>query len=409
LIVRRLWCYLIGYIRVSIEGDYQEKFLNLLLAKGFYFWNVQKNGKTMYLNTAARNYYIMSKAAKALNCRIHIEGKFGLAFLFYSLKKRKMLVIGAVLFCLMLCVLSSFVWFIEIDGIKTVDKQRILASCEQMGLKPGVIKYSFDPEKIEKGLIKNFDELAWVGVNVNGTKVTINVVEKVVVEADDKLPCDLIANKQGVIKEIIVLAGRPMVQEGDVVKKGQLLIKGVEYKEIINETKEEKDEPKETIVEGKRLQAKGIIKASVYYEGYGEALLIDYNIKRTGNSQREFAIKFNDKIIYLNKVDHLPYQFVEREVITKKLFQWRNTGLTVEAINTIYHEVDKQKVTYSLAEAKQIAADKVWNVLKQKIPSNAQILRRDVLQIKDQHNRIVRVKMVVETLEEIGEVRKINS
>ena len=77
-------------------------------------------------------------------------------------------------------------------------------------------------------MLIRFPELAWVGINTKGTKVDIEVVEKVMPIVEEMNSYDLIASKDGVITECIVFQGVPMVKVGDIVKEGDLLIKGAE-------------------------------------------------------------------------------------------------------------------------------------------------------------------------------------
>ena len=65
------------------------------------------------------------------------------------------------------------------------------------------------------------DDIAWLGVHIKGTNVTIEVVEadKKPEIVDENEYCNITSNKEGIITKINVQNGTALVKEGDIVKK----------------------------------------------------------------------------------------------------------------------------------------------------------------------------------------------
>ncbi|MDW7675909.1 MAG: sporulation protein YqfD, partial [Bacillota bacterium] len=258
-----------GYLIVAVEGVFLEKFLNMASSRGITLWDIQPMGQgKMKIKVRIQGFKQLRHVARKQDCKMRIKGKKGMPFLLLRLEQRKMFFLGAVGFTVILYMLSSFVWFIDITGNENTKSQQILLVAEQAGLKLGVAKKELNPETVEKA-IGNMPQIAWVGVKIKGTKVVIEVAEKVMpdVAADETIPAHLIATKDGLIQELITLAGVPAIKPGDTVRKGQILISGYIYP-----TENQLNDPaglegEQTYVgEPQKTRAKGIVRARVWYE-----------------------------------------------------------------------------------------------------------------------------------------------
>jgi len=125
-----------------------------------------------------------------------------------------------------LYLLSSFVWTVEVEGNERLETEMLLSACEEMGLRPGAWKRSIDTEAVTNGLLLHFSDISWVSVGIKGTDATIRLAETIekAEPIDRDTPCDMVASADGVIVQITAERGTPMVQPGDVVEKGDLLI-----------------------------------------------------------------------------------------------------------------------------------------------------------------------------------------
>ena len=69
-----------------------------------------------------------------------------------------------------------------------------------------------------------------MGIRIHGVHLIAEIVEGEPPPqmADKSVPADLVADRDAVIEEIRVYAGEALVKEGDTVRKGQVLIRGLE-------------------------------------------------------------------------------------------------------------------------------------------------------------------------------------
>lgn len=219
-------------------------------------------------------------------------------------------------------------------------------------------------------------------------------------ELEDKTPADIVAAKDCVINEIIVVSGIPAVKKGDTVRKGDLLIKGAVA------VRENPEEPS-TIIPGKPIRANGIIRGRVWYEGYGEAEMGKTDYQRTGAETVGIVCAVGEKKFTLKSVTDMPYSCYEYEEINKKIPLWRNTGFSVEAIIMKYRELKYNKYQITSEEAREIARTRAIGVLQDITPENACILSRNFELLPSPEADLVRVKLSVETIEDIGIITKL--
>ena len=197
--------YFIGYVKISVEGYFVERFINLCISHHILLWNSKRKKDTLLHTCMSINdFKKLSKIAKQTKCKIKIEEKKGLPFLFHKYKRRKIFFLFLMLMVIGMMVLSNFVWNIEIQGNETIPTEDLLQTIEQEGLKIGVWKNDIDTKEIINKLRLDRDDLAWVGISLKGTNAIVKVVEA------DKKPeiipeeeyCNIIATKPGIIVEV---------------------------------------------------------------------------------------------------------------------------------------------------------------------------------------------------------------
>ena len=145
------------------------------------------------------------------------------------LKKRWGLALGAALMLALIIGSLQFVWKIEIldAGVYESDIRSYLL---EKGIKPGIFKSSVSPLQLKNDLEWRFPSVAWVQVSYRGTALMIRLVEGVPVPEVETQgeAADIVASRGGIVVSVQPRAGTPMVKAGDIVQKGQILIKGEE-------------------------------------------------------------------------------------------------------------------------------------------------------------------------------------
>lgn len=392
--------YLRGAVKIRISGSMPERFINLCLAEHILLWGITKTNEDLIAWIGLDDFFRIRPLVLCSRTKVKVLSHRGLPFVVKRAKHRKMMIVGVIIFIILLNIFSSYVWFIEIAGLKNVTEQGIKDAARQQGLKVGAVKDGLNVKAIEREILLNVPEVAWVGVNFTGTRAVIEVVEKTMPKQENKAPAHIIATKDGVITEIIALAGQPAVKNGDTVKKGDLLIKG-----FTPEPAPAAGEGQPLVIDVPRelIRAKGIIKARVWYESYAETERKQKTVTQTGNRQMAVVLKIGEKELSFNTTPTEPFEEFETEIIHKQLPQWRNSEFTVESTITIYHETNSILTEKSFEEARVEAHTKAMQVVQNIIPETAQILSRNFEVLKTPEANIVRVKANVETIEDIGQ------
>lgn len=172
-------------------------------------------------------------AAEAL-CRkrgdsFRVLGRQGLWYAVGALRERKLLLTGLVFLLGLTMLLPTRVLFFRVEGNKAVPRARILWEAERQGLSFGASRRGVRSERVKNALLEAIPELEWVGVNTQGCTAVISVRERTAPapapEAKHQVG-NIVAAMDGYILSATVTQGTGLVQPGQAVKKGEILISG---------------------------------------------------------------------------------------------------------------------------------------------------------------------------------------
>ena len=122
MLIRVFWAYVLGFLVLTVRGEHPERFLNLATMRGVALWDVLwVNPETILVKVAARSFRPLRHIARRTKVRVRIRTKHGLPFILQRLRRRWMLVGGAITFCLLLYLLSSLIWTVDVSGTRQLD------------------------------------------------------------------------------------------------------------------------------------------------------------------------------------------------------------------------------------------------------------------------------------------------
>ena len=111
LIFKILLRYILGYVNISVEGYYIERFINTCLSKGILLWNVKRDKSTyMRANVGVQEFKKLKQVAKKTKCKMKLEQKRGLPFLMNRYRKRKIFFILLVVIAILMFISSKYIW-----------------------------------------------------------------------------------------------------------------------------------------------------------------------------------------------------------------------------------------------------------------------------------------------------------
>ena len=229
MFVKLLVRIFLGYVRIEVEGYYIERFINICTNNKILIWNLKREkGVKLYLNIGINDFKKISQVARKTNCKVRILRKRGVPFLLNRYKKRKIFVLFLILIVLSIFVSSKYVWSVKISVKDDLKLENIEEDIEALGITKGVKKDKIDTDKVINELRLKRDDIAWVGIDIEGTNVKVNIVkaDKAPNIIDNSDYCNIVASKAGIIKKIIAQNGTAIVKVGDQVQKGDILIAG---------------------------------------------------------------------------------------------------------------------------------------------------------------------------------------
>ncbi|OPX87069.1 sporulation protein YqfD [Pelotomaculum sp. PtaB.Bin117] len=412
MLLFKIMSYFIGYISILVTGRAPEKFINMAASRGIYLWDILRvSDDAVLLKVRLHDVKPLRHIARRTGCRFHVKSKIGLPFVAGRLKQRKALAFGAAFFLITLYFLSSFVWFIEVRGNEQLTTAEVMDIAAEAGLSRGMPKWRIEPARVETKIMEDLPLVAWTGVYFKGTKVTIEVVERVVPGEKDPRPAHLVAAKAGVIREVLVIDGHPAVKENTTVTPGQILISG-EIPPLEETPKPGDNGPPKIIRPARYVHARGIVRARVWYEAYGEARMIETGERLTGRSKKQFSIKYKSKEIILTNNQNAPFEHYQTESDIKRLPKWRNIDVPVELVTVKYLELTAYRDERSRDDARRAAEATALETAENRIPQGAVIQGRWVEEVGSSHSEsegLIRVKAVIETIEDIGIEKLISS
>ena len=390
--IRVLLKYILGYVRITVEGYYIERFINICTTSKILIWNLKREkGIKLYLNIGIQDYYKAIKIAKKLKCKVKIEKKRGLPFILNRYKKRKIFVISLFVILIALYTSSNYVWNIEIRVEDNMQLDNILEDVKMAGLETGMKKDKINVEEITNKIRLSRDDISWIGIELKGTNAIVKVVKaKEAPEIiDEKDYCNIVAKKSGTITKIIAQNGTALVKPGDEVEEGQVLIQGT--------------------MEGKYtgiryVHSLGEVEAIVKYEKTEKISLKKEENVKTGNKEEKYQIKINNFQINFYKTlsNFKIYDTIEEE---KKLKIFSNLYLPISVCKVTNYELEENSNNYTIEEATEIGTQKLEKEIEAEIENKEKILNKSA-NVKETPE-YVEVSVIYEVVENIGMQEKI--
>lgn len=384
--------YILGYINIKAEGYFAEKFINICVNENIFFWNIKREKTTIaYMNVGIKDFKKLCRISKKVGCKIKILEKRGLPFLLNRYKKRKIFFILIIVISLILFISSRFIWDIKIEGNNKISESEIISLLNDKGLEVGKIKSKINTKKIINEIRLEREDIAWVGITLQGTNATIKIVEadskpEIINEEDY---CNVVATKDAQIVKISAQNGIPVVKTDEIVTKGDILIAGW--------------------MDGKYtgtryVHAEGEVKAKVWYTEKEKVALNQVVEKDTGTKENKYKIKINNFTINLFKTLSKFKKYDTIEMCNQiKIFS--NFYLPIELIKITNIEKVEEKITYGIEEAKDIGIQKASEKIEKQLQEEPEVLQK--YENTYVNEGFVEAEVTYEVLENIGTKEKI--
>ena len=393
----KIWNYLKGYVIIRIKGLTLERLLNLALSKDIYLWDVNRiNSTTIEATVSLEGLDALEEIITKSGCRVELVKKVGLPYILDRLKYRKMFVFGITVFICLMITLSNIIWEIEIIGAEQTPSKEIIELLKDNQIKVGKFKKQIDTSEVEGIILKNYDYLSFLDIQISGVKMTIDLKEVDIdpERVDTSYPCNIIARKKGLIVKIIAKNGKAIVEKGRIVEENEILISGLMDSETSDETY--------------LVHAEGEVLAQTRYSHIVEVPIVKLDKVETGRVYKQKAISINEKgIRFLS--GKIPYDNYEEEIIEKDIInlKWPNIDLPFKIVEYIYREVEVEEIKQDIDFLKTSTKLEATREINKELSDTSEIVSRNAIYTID--GNILRTKVSIETIENIGKVQIISN
>ena len=364
--------YIQGYVYVELTGYAPERFLNLCSNRDILIWNLApcEGGYSFCISVAA--FRKLKPILRKTKTRIRIKRRVGLPFTVFFYRKRKFFVAGLIFCGIFLYYLSGFVWNIEINGNSYLSDETVLDFLKEEGCCFGASIREISCEELEESLRSKYDEVIWTSIQIFGTKMTVDIQENLLpaeqYEKNEDTIYDIVAQKDGVISEMITRSGTPLTVPGTEVAAGDVLVSA---RVVV-----ENDDGDIKKILYHSADADIVARVTYSYEDVFDAAYVAS--KPTANSKVTYQLILGETG-FSNPFFHNPYEEYYVTTETSQLHVTDNFYLPVFLAKSTYQEVQKTDQTYDMAQAKKLAAENLEQFLTDLEEKGIQIIEKNVM------------------------------
>ncbi len=392
MFIKIIFNYIIGYIRISIEGYYIERFINICGNEKITIWNLKRNKNVkLELNIGIKDLKKVAKLAKQTKCKIKIIKKKGLPFLFNRYRKRKLFFVFLLVIIIGLGISSNFVWNIQIVEEDKESIENLYQDVVESGLEIGKMKSKINTKDIINKVRLKRNDIAWMGIELKGTNAIVKVVKATAKPeiVDDNEYCNIVSDKQGIITKINAQNGTIAVKVGDTVNVGTTLINGW--------------------MEGKYtglryVHAKGEIQAKVWHTKNKKILYNATEKTETGNIENKYQIKINNFEINLSK-RLSKFKIYDTIVLENKFKIFSDFYLPISLVKITNKEIKEEQKNYNVEQAKDLGIEQLQEKLDNEIEDKSKVVNKIINTYEKEDG--IEVYVTYEVLEDIGTNEKI--
>lgn len=361
MFIIRIVRFLKGYVLFQASGGFFERFLNLISKRNTSLWDMETSPEETTGKVYVKDYKSLAEFARQCGVRLRVKERFGFPFLTYKYRKRLGLFIGAFAFIVLIIIMQNFVWTLDIVGNERNSTERVNYVLQELGLRPGAFIPSLDLQEIENKAVLELDHISWFTINNYGSRIVVEMKETTDPPEiiDEDTAANVIASKAGIIRRTEVYSGKSVIEVGDVVAKGDLLVSG-----ILD------GNPDQT--EFKHARAK--IFAETYFDETFEVMKEETSRKKTENEfDRNYLVVFGCKLpLFLAFPLSGEYEVDIKDVPISIL------GLELPfSIKTLhYQEYESETIKYSADQAK-IRLEEIYANYKETQLNEAEIISEE--------------------------------
>ena len=366
-----------SFLWVTVETNNQERFFLKCQEKSIFLYECISFNQEIKIKILASDY---PKIKSIWFIKVKESQETGLNLIKKKIKKYHIFLLSLLVGLVVLFCFSNLILSVEVIHSSEDIRFLVKTALEEKGIKKNIWKKSYQEiTQIKEEILDEFqDKLEWLEIENSGMKYIVRVEErKMKEEPTTPRACNVVATKDGIIKEMIYSKGSSLVKQNDVVKKGDILLSGTIMKD---------EEIKNVVC------ATGKVYAEVWYT-VKISVPMTYDVEeKTGKVRYNIRLKnkgYND-FLFKSRVE----EYTEEAKFLFSLFQ-------TEVSFVKQHETIKNTKTYTEEEALNKATTEALAKIESTLEEKEEILTKKVLK-KEVNNSTMNIEVFVSVLEQIG-------
>ncbi len=364
-----------NYILVECITDNYYKLINKLISLNIRIDNINYNKSNVRFIIVYSDYKKLKKYL--VTYKFKIIRRYGISHIKDIIKNNIIFILSIILGLIIFLILSNVIVDVKIISSNKDIVKLLSNELDDYNVKRLTFKKDFNEldDIKNKILAENKDKLEWLSIKIDGMNYVINVEERIInKEIIKKDKCNIVANKNGIIKNINNYKGVNVVNINDYVEKGSILITGIIKKD---------EEVKSYVCASGKVYAEvwytANIKVPLYYEEVSTTNKVRYNLK------------VNDYVIFNSRLD----KYVSND---KKIFSLFNYNLFL--IKEM--EVTSVKKKYRKKEVESKIDELVMEKFDVKLKDGESIINKNILK-SEINGDVMNAEVFVTVKENIGE------
>lgn len=141
MIFKIIYMFFAGYVNLSIEGFFVERFINICMNKKIVLQDLHRENNTyIKVKILKSDFKEIRHIAKKTKCKVKIEKKAGIPFYINKYRKRKIFAVAFLVIAISIFALTKFIWNIEVVGNENISREEIINLVSEYGIKVRKIK-----------------------------------------------------------------------------------------------------------------------------------------------------------------------------------------------------------------------------------------------------------------------------
>ena len=218
-------------VKIKIEGFRIDRLLDKAMKRGLDVRNIRIISPLQAVCwVTPQDLAELKKMAKALY-KITEEEHRGPEYRVRKFIRTPLKVAGVVVVLALVISQSFFVKTIEVSGYKAIPETLLRECLSESGVSEGAYRPAIDWNAAENHVYETFPQITWLQLVYDGRKVFLNISESespIVTEEfsreEERKYTNIVASRSGYIETVSIYRGMLLVEEGEFVRKGQVLV-----------------------------------------------------------------------------------------------------------------------------------------------------------------------------------------